>query len=638
MPDIKKPKNRLDELENTLYRRGEKLPEAERSGFSYKTEEVDNKWGRTERVEGVDMKKRKFPKMIILLFVAIAFFVLSIMYAFFSIGTGRNIISSDNIDISVKGPVSIKGGEELTLQIVVANKNAVPLEFVDLGIVYPKGTRSSNDLSKEFLRYRKSLDTIKSGEIVRETSKAVIFGEENEEKTIAISLEYRTPGSNAIFEVEKEYTLIVTSAPIAVTLSIPDETNSGQDIEIEAQVHSNSTEVIENVHLEIEYPTGFSFGTASPKPSIGSDIWSLGDLTPGTSRTINIAGTIEGDENEAKGFRAIAGLLDENGNERISIPYASLFESMIVKKPFVDLALSLNGDTSFDFITNPGSQLRADVTWQNRLQTALSDAELTVEFQGNVLDAPSIFLTNGFYRSSDQTIIWRSQDAENLSSIAPGDSGKVNFSFKTIPVIDIVDRGYVDPNIKIITTLKGTRPIPGRTDEEVLIQDEKTVRLNSSLSVDAGAFYQSGSFTNAGPVPPRVDQETTYTLTWTVSDTSNDAENVTARAILPTYVRWLNLATQGENITYDSNSGQVVWDLGTVYAGTGNARPARQVSFQVAFTPGLGQINQTPELVSDIQITGRDVFTGSLLTDKAVSLDTVLEEPGFTRQQGVVTQ
>src|ERR1035437_4467273 len=72
---------------------------------------------------------------------AFIFFVLALGFTFSKFFLGNNVVSGNNIDILVSGPVSIAGGEELPLEIDVTNNNNIDLKVVDLRIEYPDGTK-----------------------------------------------------------------------------------------------------------------------------------------------------------------------------------------------------------------------------------------------------------------------------------------------------------------------------------------------------------------------------------------------------------------------------------------------------------------------------------------------------------------
>ena len=58
-------------------------------------------------------------------------------YLFFN---GKNLISADNIDVTIDGPVSVPGGEPVSFDIGIINKNNVDLQLVDMTVNFPAGT------------------------------------------------------------------------------------------------------------------------------------------------------------------------------------------------------------------------------------------------------------------------------------------------------------------------------------------------------------------------------------------------------------------------------------------------------------------------------------------------------------------
>jgi hypothetical protein len=133
------------------------------------------------------------------------------------------------------------------------------------------------------------------------------------------------------------------------------------------------------------------------------------------------------------------------------------------------------------------------------------------------------------------------------------------------------------------------------------------VTLSSNTSVTAQTLHFEGPFSNSGPVPPRAEDETSYTIVWTVRNSSNAIANAAVAANLPPYVRFISAAS-GSGITYDDASRTVRWNLGDITAGAGYTLPERQAAFQVAFTPSSSQIGDAPPLTGAAVLTGQDRF------------------------------
>ena len=109
-------------------------------------------------------------------FAAAGFFLISAGFAGYMFLGGGQTISGDNVNISIVGPVSIGGGEELPLAIIVDNQNPTAMNAVDLVVEFPANTRQATDVSKELVRQRENIGTLASGESVRREIRAILFG------------------------------------------------------------------------------------------------------------------------------------------------------------------------------------------------------------------------------------------------------------------------------------------------------------------------------------------------------------------------------------------------------------------------------------------------------------------------------
>ena len=82
------------------------------------------------------------------------------------------------------------------------------------------------------------------------------IAEENEIKTVLVTLEYRFEGSSATLVKETEHTVKIISSPISVSLEIPDEIVSNQEIELVVKIESDTNNLTKNLLLNISYPFG----------------------------------------------------------------------------------------------------------------------------------------------------------------------------------------------------------------------------------------------------------------------------------------------------------------------------------------------------------------------------------------------
>jgi len=375
-PPAQDSEDPIETLERGLYGHSESRNQTRRSGLSSQEHDIDSEWksGENTDMRFTARKKKKishFAKW--LLVVSVVFLIGALAAAAFIVTRGGNVISSSNVDVTIVGPTSVDGGDTLELQIQIANKNNTTLETADLLVEFPEGVRDPENVREEMLRTGESLGNIKPGEIVKTSIKGVVFGEEGEEKELGLSLEYRVAGSNAIFVKESKFVFEVRSTPLSILLDVPKEINAGQDMTITVNVVSNSQEAVENVLLVAEYPFGFSFDTSSPKPSLENRVWELGDIGPSERRTINISGFVEAQDEEERTIRFTGGISDEDEPQEIGTPFVSAEHTLVIKRPFIEVNLSVNGEPDEEIISKSGIPIRGDITWRNNLSDLVED-------------------------------------------------------------------------------------------------------------------------------------------------------------------------------------------------------------------------------------------------------------------------
>ncbi len=574
-----------------------------------------------EETKGPVRRKKKPSALTILFISSVLFFIGAVLVSLFVFFQDSNVVSAENIDVEVSGPIAIPGGEELVLQIAVVNRNPVAIQFADLIIEYPSGTRSASDLNIELPRIRESLGTIEPGKRVEFSTRSVLFGEENSVKEIAITIEYRIQDSNAIFFKEDKHEVLLSSSPLSLVVDTLKEIVSGQEMEFDIAIVSNSTTVMEDVLLQVEYPFGFEFVSASPEPAYDDVVWRLGDLSPGQERHITLRGIMIGQDMEERVFKFSSGIQSDRNEREISAAFSTLAVPITIERPFITLDVALNGDTSAEYVANRGREIRADITWVNNLPTKVTDAVIVLTLFGDILDKSSVKVKDGFYRSVDNTIVWSKETENRLASIESGERGTVSFTF--MPLDLFAGTSFRNSEIALDASVQGRRLSERNVSERVESTISRNIQVATDLQLSSRSVFYTGPFINSGSLPPRAEKETTYTIIWTLTNSSSDVSNATVVASIPSYVRWLGRVSPSiEDVTFNEVGGMIEWNVDFLPAGTGYAIAPREVAFQVALLPSVSQIGFHPVLVNEQTVRGLDRFTDTTVSGQKRSLTT----------------
>lgn len=606
-------KSRVTKLQEKLYSPNTQFQIRSRQNLKRQIGEIPEGWEDVDKnsfSQIVDKKKISiFSKIVIVAFV---FFIAAVGFAFYKFtGIGPSQYSS-TVDLTVIGPVAIGGGEEMSLDFIIQNKNSFPLEVVDIVIEYPEGTKTS-DLQNDLPRFRDGLGDIPANSILKKTYSATLFGEEGEQKNIDARIEYRVPNSNAIFETRKSFELVLQSSPVRLVVNTVNEITSGQALNFDVTVASNSNSELQNVLVTVEYPFGYSFSESTIPPTKGTNTWFFEKLSPQESKTFNVRGSLVGQNNEERVFKWNIGLSEAEKLEDFKVKFTTIPKSISLTRPFLALDLAIDGDLGVDVVKTGAAQIDGRLTFKNNTGSVIVDPQIVLKLDGEVLDDPTVDLEGGFFNSSDNTITWNKvTNPEIFSEIDVAETATLAFTFrsKTLASRQAV---FKNPEIVASATITGKRVGEQNVPEDIKVDIAKRIKFQSDLNLSAQTIYLSG------PFPPKVEQDTIYTVKLDVTNSSNLINRGKVRATLPPYVRWNNsFSPSSEKVTYSPSSRTIEWDLGDIREHVGFIDPNRTISIDLTLTPSASQIGQSPQLLIEPTFTGFDSFTQTEIKESAV--------------------
>lgn len=560
---------------------------------------------------------------------ALGVFLISLAVAAYSFFGGSVFVSSDNVDMTVTGPVSVAGGDPVNFTVSVENKNKTDIQSVDLVAEFPAGVKNPSAPTEDIGRQDNSLGTIGAGQVAQGPFSAIFFGSQGTSLAVKFIVEYRTADSNAVFYKEKEVSVTIASSPLTVSADGLDSVNAGQPMTLKFTVSSNSANVVSGVALELSYPFGWTTLSTDPKPSSGQNTWNLGDLAPGATTTVTVAGKIDGQDGDQDTIGATVGLTDAQGSIGTSIVSAQ--HTVAIEKPFLSATLSLDGETSDSYAAPVGKTVNATINWQNMGASRITNGNIVVALSGTALDPSSVNSLDGYYDSLSDTITWDGGRVPSLALIAPNASGQFHFSFASLQNIQNQSNATIDIDL----SAKGQRIDETNVPQNISSELTRSVKIVSNISLASRAVRTSPLMLNSGPFPPKANQATDYTVVWTAANTSNAVSGVRVTATLPPNVIFTGVASPtNADFSYSSSTGALSWNVGSLASGA-----TSELDFQVALTPNITQVGSTPTLMSSATITGTDNFADVAVTATAPELTTILSsDPTFASGDETVGQ
>ena len=621
-----KDQERIDEVRRRLYERGKQQQISLNHQLSNSKEKVNTQWEKpphstlpvAPKVEipndsfmiSQDMasKKRKKSYRTKIVLLGVIFFVIALIISSLFLLFGQRSISGNNITIAASGPFTVGGGQELQMQVGITNDNTVPIESATLIVEYPNGSQSATEPGKELFTERLTLDTIKEGETINVPMKALVFGEENEEKIVKVSVEYRVTGSNATFYKEADpLRFKISSSPVLIHADALKKISSGQETDLTVTITSNSPTTLPAVLVKAEYPSGFDYTKSDPSPSHAQNVWLIKDLKPESTQTITITGVASGKQKDQDVVNFTLAVPNERDPQSLASVFATAQAQFEIEQPFLNIGIKVDNSTDQEIAVEPGKRSNVVLELTNTLSDTLYDMSVEVQLSGNAFSVYDVGPSSGYFDASKNTITWDVSNTPSLHQANPAETERLAFSIEPSSAV------AQTPQVNISVNAKAHRVSESQVSEDLIGTAERTLKVISVPKVVGVTSHGNDIFVNTGPVPPVADQATTYTVSYVINNCSNDISNAVVSASLPAYVSWLDQTKGVGTMTYNPTTRGIQSDAGDI-----SANKETYISFQVSLLPRSLQINTVPTLVSASQLKATDKFTGTTVRASGV--------------------
>jgi len=527
----------------------------------------------------------------------------------------KNIYSKEVLKLEILGPEETQAFEEIEYLVKYKNNGNITLEELEIIFQFPENSLPSDG---ETLTVVKDLEDIYPGEEKTISFKVRLVGKENETSKSEATLRYRPKNLKAFYESKTTFTTKIKSTPLTFEFDIPSKAESGREIQFSLNYFSNADWPLSNLRVKIEYPSGFEFIASQPQ-ALEKTEWDLPILNKAEGGRIEIRGKLTGEIKEQKIFRATLGIWQDGE----FILLKETVRGVEILKSSLSIFQQVNGFSQY--IASPGDFLHYEIFFRNIGEGPFQDLFLVVTLEGRAFDYETIKTEFGQFNKGDNSIVWDWRQVPKLRFLGQGDEGKVEFWInlkKDWEQSSIQDKNFTLKNKIILSQVK----------------EEFETKINSRLEISQKGFFQDEIFGNSGPLAPKVGESTTYTVIWQAKNYYNDVKNVKIKATLSSGVKLTGrISPENSRLTFDSQSKEIIWELGDLQAGTGNITPAPNVAFQISFTPDFSQRGLIPLLVSQAKIIGEDYWTGGNLEVTSPAIDTALpDDPTVNEEMGRV--
>ncbi len=545
---------------------------------------------------------------------------LIVFFAFASLAAwllfGKSDFEIDKVKVILISPETAVAGDDFVVRILYENNNEIPLKNAVLvfdkpnEFVFGKGGVGEYVKSKET-----NIGAINSGGVGELKLKGNLIAPMNTAVNFKFHLKFIPGNVNASLEKIAETDIKISTVPITISLNFSPAPINGYPAEYKVSFANETAVDFQKVAIFADYPSSFTFITADPSPILGNNkIWNVETLKGKERRDLVVKGVISGDKDEVINVKFSIGIMSEKGFTK----YAEATGTSKLILPPINLVQTVNGGAFYN--ANPGEELDIVIKYKNNSADKFESLRIVSNLTGEVLDFGSLIVENGIYdeipdiASAKEAVIgWNDRSLPALSALGTAEEREVRFKIKVKdrpPVKNTVS----SMNFFIKNFVKVYAKVVGKSEENLITDNEFTTKLSSKLILNAKAYYNDdGRIMNSGPIPPRVEKQTNFTVHWQVLNMANDARDVIVRAVLPQGAIWTEKTIPKDapvKIDFNGSRTEVTWRVGDLPANAGVFSPVREIIFQLGVIPEAKDVGDYKTIVGKMEITGMDNFTG----------------------------
>lgn len=521
---------------------------------------------------------------------------------------------NEKVAVSVSGPDQVRSGKDASYDIYYNNDNRVSLEESVLTVYFPDnfkpdtmpgftldGTTSGRfDLG--------SIDNRGEGKI---TFSGRAFGSKDSLFYVRAELSYKPSNFSSRFSNQNQLSVRISSSPVSIEIEYPESIASGDEVNYLISYKNTGEESLPGVRIEARYPDGFEFLSSDPVFSFSENsTWRIDNLAPGAEGKILLKGKLSGNNNDVKSLVLSVGFFSDG--EFINL----VEDSASIKVVGSSLSISQMVNEKDNPNVNAGQMLNFQIDYRNDGNVGLRDVIVTEKLEGEALDFSTLELKKGgFYDSNSHKITWKAVNYPELANLNPGQNGTIKFSIEVkenLPIKKDKDKNFVITSLAKIDSPDIPTPI---AMNKIISSDTLISKVNSVLRLETLGYYNDPMISSFGPLPPEVDKETSYAIHWKVSNASNDLEEARVEAFLPTWASFTGKTyPEDANLKYNERANSLTWEIGNLSSGVGILNPQKEVVFQIKIKPAINQVGGPIKILEESVFSGKDVFTGDVLS------------------------
>lgn len=530
-----------------------------------------------------------------------------------------------NVSLEFTRPGDVFIGKPFALAVSYSNSSDQVLKNAKFSVVLPPEVAFLGK-SPDQRVFEEPIGDVGPGSVTPNTINLVALSGAQSFKQVTAKLRYNLPNSPDVqFESNKTFDLGLGLPAVSLTISVPQNAQSGENFDTQVKLQNNTGEDVKNVKLKLSYPPTFNFVKADKDGGVDHQEWAFPSLAKGETDNLTINGSLLGADLARYQFAGI--LSSDYMGQTYTIDNQSA--DIAISPSPLSLTLRINDSDPNSYSARAGDDVNYQIYYKNNSSIPLSNLKLTAALVGEMYDF-STLSANAIFNSITNVLTWNQQNVSDLAVLNPGEERSIGFRIKldkSFPIARLGDKNF---SLKINLSLESPTVPPGVAAQKTINVLGAETKITGQVDVrSTGYFYDAAAgILNKGPYPPKANQKTQYTVHWKVINYSTDLTGVKISASVTPGVNFTGQIKSNADTApvFDQTTGQITWNIPNIPATKGILSPAIEATFQIEYTPSNLQIGQEVTLLGETRLEAQDGFTGRQLVSLADSVTTFLKE------------
>ncbi len=602
--------------------------------FDSQLKAIYSRNGKMPDLSKLDKKNNSRLTRFLIYFIIIAVFLSAVAWAGFLFFEPWSSRSSQSLEISIEGPDQVESGSEVEFSIKYKNNGRVPLAALEIQLNLP-------DTLKDLTKNPKptqgdntwTIGSLRPGSDGSIDFSGTIFGDVPSTSTIQAIITYRPANFNADFQDIETKEFEIKTTVFEGKIEGPDKTVPGEKVEYTFMLKNNGKLTQKNILAYIKPPSTFLIEESVPKLEEDQLFWEISTINPGETMELKVEGSYAAEAigPQEVGFSSV--YKSDDGIELIQID--DKIETEVLGG---NLALQLiaNGSAT-DQAVDPGDTLRASINFSNAGEEEIGDVSLALKIETpDGLDAPIVWeeanLADGNFDPTTGEITWDYLVLPELALLEPGDEGVIDIN---LPIMEGLEEHVAD---KLTLTLVSSLETIGEVESSrTLSTSPINIMINSDFRLVAEARYfdDDGTPLGTGPIPPTVDETTTYRIIWKITNSIHELEKIEVTTTLPIDTTWTGrTATDIGELSFDPESRIVRWYVDSLPVSINEISS----TFEIGVTPEESDVGTFMKITNTVSGSADDLSTNSELSSSLERLTSELPNDEYAVGSGVVIE